>query len=544
MDLKTEKPDNLSKSHFIIGTRGSLLALAQCTLIKEELEKNTNATFELQIVKTQGDQVQDKPLWQMEGKDFFTKELDEKLLNKQVDIVVHSYKDLGSQRPIGITLGAITERKFAHDILIMSEAGLKKLQNSGKILIGTSSPRRMFQLEENLKSFLPYTSSRINLQIESLRGNVNSRLEKLQNQHFDGIVLALAGLERLCAHESSNRKILELLKKTHFKILPLSIFPSAPGQGALAIEYLNDKSDHSRKIQRILSTVNDLATTTETTLEKKYFQKYGGGCHLAIGINVQTIYPHPSQLIHINGKIDSLRIKENFHQPILEKKINPTELFIGLSDDHQVSFYKNKNILFDSLFTKKILPLDQVAQNLKNKEWLFLASKNCHHLLNHTGRHQLIWVSGAKSQEIISQQSLCWVSGDNDSLGETQFLKFQNSDFWKIWHKANFDQEQLPIFVCTGEKSSVTIPLAHKISCYDIIRTPPNEKFLKELQKRSFFYWTSPNQFEHYNPFLPKNAFHFCGPGKTFNYISHFTKNIAMIPRMSDFKNLINDLNQ
>src|SRR5690606_15792212 len=95
---------------FIIGTRGSLLAVTQCTLIKELLEQRTQKQFELKTMKTQGDQITDKPLWQLEGKDFFTKELDAALLTDEVDLVIHSYKDLGSERPEGITLGAITKR--------------------------------------------------------------------------------------------------------------------------------------------------------------------------------------------------------------------------------------------------------------------------------------------------------------------------------------------------------------------------------------------------------------------------------------------------
>ena len=93
---------------YLIGTRGSLLALTQCTQVKNQLEKITGDQFELKVIKTQGDQITDKPLWQLEGKDFFTKELDAALLTGDVDLVVHSYKDLGSDRPEGIKLAAIT----------------------------------------------------------------------------------------------------------------------------------------------------------------------------------------------------------------------------------------------------------------------------------------------------------------------------------------------------------------------------------------------------------------------------------------------------
>src|SRR5437868_3658848 len=122
-----------------IGTRGSLLAVTQSTLMKNELERISGDKFELVTIKTQGDEVTNKPLWQLEGKDFFTKELDEALLRGDVDLVIHSYKDLGSARPDGIKLAAITERKFAHDILLIPQQFVGQLKNwKGDFVVGTS----------------------------------------------------------------------------------------------------------------------------------------------------------------------------------------------------------------------------------------------------------------------------------------------------------------------------------------------------------------------------------------------------------------------
>src|SRR3954468_22494027 len=111
-----------------IGTRGSLLAVTQSTLIKNQLEALSGEKFELVTIKTQGDQITNKPLWQLEGKDFFTKELDEALLAGEVDLVIHSYKDLGSERPEGIKLAAVTERRFAHDVLIIPQKNVEALK--------------------------------------------------------------------------------------------------------------------------------------------------------------------------------------------------------------------------------------------------------------------------------------------------------------------------------------------------------------------------------------------------------------------------------
>ena len=140
---------------YIIGTRGSLLALTQCGQIKDELERITGDEFSLKVIKTQGDQIVDKPLWQLEGKDFFTKELDAALLTGDVDMVVHSYKDLGSERPEGIHLAAITKRSFASDILLIKDETISKIKEKKTFIVGTSSPRRIVNIEKNLGEFLP-----------------------------------------------------------------------------------------------------------------------------------------------------------------------------------------------------------------------------------------------------------------------------------------------------------------------------------------------------------------------------------------------------
>ena len=126
-------------THYKIGTRGSLLALTQCGQVKDLLEQLTGDTFELVTIKTQGDIIQNAPLWQVDGKDFFTKELDEALLSGAVDLVVHSYKDLGSVRPSGITLAAVTKRVYAHDILLIKNEHIESLGESWlPITIGRS----------------------------------------------------------------------------------------------------------------------------------------------------------------------------------------------------------------------------------------------------------------------------------------------------------------------------------------------------------------------------------------------------------------------
>ncbi len=223
-------------THYKIGTRGSLLALTQCGQVKDQLEKITGDTFELVVIKTQGDIIQNAPLWQLDGKDFFTKELDEALLSGAVDLVVHSYKDLGSVRPEGITLAAVTKRTFAHDVLLIKNETIPTIATKKEFIVGTSSPRRIVNIEKYLKDYLPSAASDLSVKTKMLRGNVNTRIQKLVDGEFDAIVLALPGIERLALTAESNKELTRLLKNVNFMVLPQSQFPSSASQGALGIE--------------------------------------------------------------------------------------------------------------------------------------------------------------------------------------------------------------------------------------------------------------------------------------------------------------------
>ena len=146
-------------ANFILGTRGSLLAVTQSTIIANTLKQYyPQHEFTLKIIKTLGDTITNKPLWQLEGKDFFTRELDDALIKKEVDFVVHSYKDLSIDRPEKICLAAIGMRKFAHDVLLVTKETLHNIQTKQlkTITIGTSSPRRQYLLQKHVQKVLPF----------------------------------------------------------------------------------------------------------------------------------------------------------------------------------------------------------------------------------------------------------------------------------------------------------------------------------------------------------------------------------------------------
>lgn len=244
----------------IIATRGSKLALWQSNYIKNSLQKiHENLEVELKIIKTKGDKILDTPLAKIGGKGLFTKELENAMLEKKAHIAVHSLKDVPVDFSDGLMLGAITKREDESDVLLLQKyKSFNELPKNA--IIGTTSLRRRMQLLQ----------VRNDLNIKDLRGNVNTRIQKLKNHEYDGIILAYAGLKRLdLFHEVKH------YEKLHFMI-------PAMGQAALGIECLNDE-----KILNLIKPLNDEKTYIQTKVERDFVRVLEGGCQVPIGINAK-----------------------------------------------------------------------------------------------------------------------------------------------------------------------------------------------------------------------------------------------------------------
>ncbi len=240
-----------------IGTRGSALALKQTEIVKDSLlELEPNLDVQVKIIKTEGDKNLSPIPLDVVGKGWFTKDIEKALLEGQIDLAVHSLKDLPEELPDGLTITAVTKREDARDVLVSKyNLTLEKLPKGA--IIGTDSARRRLQL----------LRMRADLRVESIRGNVNTRLKKLQTENYDGLLLAAAGLKRLS---------LQGVITQYFD--PTIIIP-APGQGALAVETrLND-----HKINDLLKGINDVLTQIATHAERAFAAAIGGGCKLPVG---------------------------------------------------------------------------------------------------------------------------------------------------------------------------------------------------------------------------------------------------------------------
>jgi len=275
----------------IIGSRGSLLAVRQSSIIKDELQQqHPNLSLSIKTIQTSGDRILDVPLHQIGGKGIFIKEIEEALLNEEIDIAVHSLKDLPTSLPPGLSIGAVVKRIDARDALI-SNRFLQLSELPSQSRIGTSSLRRQSQL----LSFRP------DLEIIQLRGNIDTRLKKLREGQYEAIILACAGLIRL--------KLDHLIKER----IPVDQICSAIGQGALALEV---RSDDQLTLDKVKS-LNHPSSRIAVEAERSLLQHLGGGCQVPIA-GFASIQDSRVKLTGLVGTIDGKLIIREFREGSIE----------------------------------------------------------------------------------------------------------------------------------------------------------------------------------------------------------------------------------
>ena len=300
------------KKHVVIGSRGSILALAQANLVKNSLEANyPDLTFEIKEIVTSGDKDL-KSNWENSNaslKSFFTKEIEQELLDGQIDIAVHSMKDMPAVSPKGLICGAIPDREDARDVLVTKGDFLVTLPKGAKV--GTSSLRRAM----NLKAVRP------DFEIKHLRGNIHTRLNKLETEDYDAIVLAAAGLKRVGLTD----KISEYLNG--------EVFPPAPAQGVLYIQC----RENDEEIKGILKSIHNEDIAKIVEIEREFSKIFDGGCHTPMGCYSQVdedkikfigAYSHDGKQIRVVIKDDLAKGKEIAHMAAeeIKAKINKGNL--------------------------------------------------------------------------------------------------------------------------------------------------------------------------------------------------------------------------
>ena len=248
--------------HVIIGSRGSDLALWQAHFVKSELER-LGCSVELNIIKTKGDKIQNLSFDKLEGKGFFTKEIEDALLTKEIDLAVHSHKDLETNPPEGLIISSVSDRTNPADILLINKNSIDNSQKWGLkkgAIVGTSSARRKSQM-------LKYRSDVV---INDLRGNVPTRINKLRQGDYNAILLAKAGVDRL---ETDLSEFVEI-------VLNPAEFVPAPAQGVLGLQI----RESDQELNDILQKMNFPDVQKRINLERNVLNLLDGGCQLPLGV--------------------------------------------------------------------------------------------------------------------------------------------------------------------------------------------------------------------------------------------------------------------
>jgi hydroxymethylbilane synthase len=272
-----------------IGSRGSDLALWQANHVKRQLE-HLGHEVEIKVIITQGDAIQNLSFDKLEGKGFFTKEIETALLDKSIDLAVHSHKDLETNPPAGLIIAAVSEREDPSELLLIRNESVDKDQKwnlKSEAVIGTSSARRKSQI--NLY--------RSDLQINDLRGNVPTRIQKLRDELYDAILLAKAGVDRLQLD----------LSEFHVEVLNPTEFVPAPAQGVLGLQIRED----DQEMKEIMAHLNHVDIAQKIGIERKILNLMEGGCQLPLGVYC----PNEKQLFVSYAPSSNLASKNFYFEP-------------------------------------------------------------------------------------------------------------------------------------------------------------------------------------------------------------------------------------
>lgn len=500
-----------------IAARKSDLARLQAYRVGEALKlQYENIDIQYQFSASLGDQNQNSPLWQMPEKGVFTSDLTERLVRGECDMVVHSFKDLPIDERAETLIAATLPRADSRDLLLFRKSALSA--EIDKLHILSSSPRRILNIGEFLTWALPLKA---NIQFQTVRGNIATRVQKLLTGDAQGLVVAKAAIDRLLAAPEpefldSQKILLQALQECRWMIVPHTVNPCAPAQGALAIEVARARADIIELVQKI----NCEKTLRSVQSERQWLKKYGGGCHQKIGISRLDLSYGEIEIQ--KGEIENDPLKKDgvcaLHTIELLQK---TKVAAGeannknqreAGDEHgpgDASAQRDLQKVFplkmsDSVFfqrKKRAIDLNKLkGRNLwvvKDRAWPegFVPDEN-----------QVVWSSGLSTWRKLAQMGV-WVNGSHEGFGENEKSLLQVSTllgaepkFLKLSHNEAVGLSENELFVT--------------YDLHDIDHMP-------DLKGKTHFFWASYSSFRRAVAKNPEilTAHHACGPGHSYQLI-------------------------
>jgi hydroxymethylbilane synthase len=518
-----------------LGTRRSALARAQSAAVARQLEQlHPGLTVELVGIETRGDRILDTPLSAVEGKEFFTDELDAALLGGAVDFTVHSYKDLSLERSARLLLAAVPRRQQPHDIALFAADVPERLAAGHELIIGSSSPRRAAFVPEFLQRVLPRRAADrrelARVRLVDLRGNVDSRLRRLREprgstRQLDGIVLAFAGLARLWADGAGQVLLRELLPPLPRMLLPLSECPAAPAQGALAIECRQDDAQTAA----LLRSIDHPPTRRAVDVERSLLALRGGGCHQRFGAT-QIELPGIGTLLYQRAASESGAPLESDAVQLQWTPEQPLEAPQG------------NVIAWDGSQAAKsgVEPIEagiaRSAQWLKSATALFVSHRRA---LPEGDSPQInsaahIWVPGIDTWQALAARGL-WVEGCAEGLGfatlepmlAEPLLQLPAREQWTVLTHVD------AVAGWPAGEVIATYRYCNAVSGADVAgqadQAPPSNA--------THLYWSSSAQFDRWCGQVAPGAQHACGTGKTYDHLRRAgVQNLRAFPQPAHWR--------
>ena len=467
-----------------LASRQSDLARWQAVQVARRLEAlPARPSVEFLFKASLGDQNLDLPLAQMGSKGVFTEDFYEDLLKARCDLVVHSWKDLPTEERAGTRIALTLPRADVRDVLMVPRGAWMRARDAGHLTVLTSSPRRVYNLGAALPNLLPGSPD---LTFENVRGNVPTRLRKM-HEAGAALVLAKAGLDRLLEAEDENFltagvSVRTLIKDCLFMVLPVSLNPPAPAQGALAIEIPREAPE----LAALCDALNDPVTFDSVARERAVLRAHGGGCHQKIGVAV---------LPRAFGTVHALRGLTEAGVVLSEWRIaNDTPWTRARDRAHVFPTAAGDNTWFER---RPVEP----ARDPGAEPGLFVARAEALPASVRSRDDQLMWTAGVRSWSRLAKRGF-WVSGCQDGLGEFEPLLLERmvpgAVLTKLTHAG-----------AAGPGELATYRLEPKADGPD-------------LRGKTHFFWMSGTSFERARELWPEPiaaGHHACGPGRTHEFL-------------------------
>lgn len=493
--------DKKSRRSIVIGSRQSDLARIQAYFVADQLkDKYDDLDIQFYHRPSFGDLNLDMDLKETNSRGVFTADFQGLLNDKICDLVVHSWKDLPIEENPETQIFTLTEREDQRDMLFLKKSAF----GSKSLKVLTSSPRREYHLKKYLPEFLPFEVSDLNF--EAIRGNIPTRFSKFLNSDAQGFVVAKAAVDRLmstdyvCDGQYSDEfklireQILNVFSECHFMVLPLSVFPTAAAQGALALEVLKTSEFYDT-----IKGISDSQVYDLVMKERKTHKQYGGGCHQAMGFSSLAV--DQGVLFYSAGTFNNEEFRAVEFTPYrkLNKSFKKEELFLPSTLNSEAYLKREETKATD-------LALPEGAEVVVTR---FEAALECL-----KERKNTVWAAGLHTWKKLVQAGY-WVNGTLDGLGahnvpELDYL--DPSDYIWLSNSKAENPNGLGPFQLTP---------VYNVN-YQI-----DEVELKSLvEGKEAFYWTSGHSFEMALKASPaiKDKIHFCGLGRTAEVLKRHLK--------------------